>query len=368
VPLSMNAALNSSNNVPSVALPASDEVQAVAPCVPMEIIHALDQCLIARRYGASPIAPICGGAGFSIKLERPDAQGAGEFVRLGEGVWLCSGAWRVDSRMAVWSRHRGSLCFTVVLGGGVHFADERTLEERFVLVGGCGAVGAHISEVLTYVQYFAGVTTEAVSVFFRDSQAMRNFGLDPHQVFSYLAADSVRVSARTATAVCAPEREALLAAHAIRGAPYEGGLRHLYLRGKACEMLSHLLASRVVARTAAESQIMAGVSDTGMAAVAHAALADTECHPTARAIARRLGVTERQLLRAFKTTYGASLHEHAASMRMARGRRLLLQTQLPLIQVALECGYEHHSSFSTAYLRTYGETPVQTRRRALRPS
>jgi AraC-like DNA-binding protein len=40
---------------------------------------------------------------------------------------------------------------------------------------------------------------------------------------------------------------------------------------------------------------------------------------------------------------------------------MLLEGHMSLIEIALACGYEHHSSFTTAYRRAYGETPRETR-------
>lgn len=77
-------------------------------------------------------------------------------------------------------------------------------------------------------------------------------------------------------------------------------------------------------------------------------------------------MTTSRLLAAFRATYGVSLRDHMTATRMARARRLLSQTNIPLLEVALACGYEHHSGFSTAYRRCFGETPIETRRAAAR--
>lgn len=363
----MNAVVSASRSLPAVFTPVPDTAHAETPRLPMAVATALDQCLRAGHYGPWHAEPTCGGDGFHVIVERGGTRGDCELVRLAEGVWLLSCESRLETPMAAWQRHRGSLAFTVMLRGGYQFAAARTPGERFIAGSGCGVVGAHAADMVGYAQPFVGVTNEWVSLVFRDAHALRHFGLELEKVCSYLAAPVAGRGDQSAFAVCTAERAALEAAHAIREAPYDGTLRHLYLKGKACELLAHLLASRMTARSAAESQELAGRTQAGIAAMVHAALIDAERQPTASGIAQRLRVTEGQVLRAFKATYGTSLHEYAARVRMKRGRQLLLQTRIPLIEVALACGYEHHSSFSTAYLRTYGETPVQTRRSALQP-
>src|SRR5262249_54320794 len=107
-------------------------------------------------------------------------------------------------------------------------------------------------------------------------------------------------------------------------------------------------------------------TDAGLAALAYEAVSDAEHSPDVVDIAARLRVPTGRLLSAFRATYGITLHEHMNKTRMALARRLLAQTSTPLLEVAVASGYEHHSSFSTAYRRTFGETPMQTRRAARR--
>lgn len=354
--------------LPLVSTPVSIGSYVAAPRITTEISRGLEHCIASGTYGHWPIRRTCGGQGLQVAVDHPEARGECEVVRLADGVWLIAGTSCVRSDVAIWSRNQGSLCFTVLLGGGVLSADEHRCDDRYLCPGGYGAVAVSACDTRTYAQYFVGVRTEGVSVLFRDAQAMRDFGLEPSQVFDFLALQSGRPDPHSShLALCVPEQAALEAAHALRHPPYEGSLRHLYLKGKACLMLSHLLASRVVARSAADTQALAGSCDAAVAAMARTSLIRTECQPSAGEIAATLGITQSRLLRVFKAQYGVSLAEHALAVRMERARQLLLQTQMPLIDIALICCYEHQSSFSTAYLRTYGETPMQTRRSTLQP-
>jgi transcriptional regulator GlxA family with amidase domain len=91
-------------------------------------------------------------------------------------------------------------------------------------------------------------------------------------------------------------------------------------------------------------------------------LSDPECCIEIGDLALRLQVTNGRLVTAFRAKYGMSPREHVLVVRMAHGRRLLQQTQDSVVDVALACGYEHHSSFTAAYRKAFGEAPIQTRR------
>ncbi|MET0211236.1 MAG: helix-turn-helix transcriptional regulator, partial [Burkholderiaceae bacterium] len=173
-----------------------------------------------------------------------------------------------------------------------------------------------------------------------------------------LAAPGLRLVSTT------PNAAALKAAQAICWTPFQGARRRLFLRSKAGEMLCHLIAGPGV--QAAELGHAGGrvVDDASLAALAHEAVSDPEHCPDVMDVAARLCVTTGRLLAAFRATYGVSLRDHMSATRMARARHLLTRTNMPLLEVALACGYEHHSSFSTAYRRSFGETPVETRRAA----
>jgi AraC family transcriptional regulator len=67
-------------------------------------------------------------------------------------------------------------------------------------------------------------------------------------------------------------------------------------------------------------------------------------------------------IRAFKQSTGASPHQFVLSKRIERARALLKTTELPVAQVALECGFSNQSHFTAAFHRATGVTPALFRR------
>jgi AraC-like DNA-binding protein len=84
--------------------------------------------------------------------------------------------------------------------------------------------------------------------------------------------------------------------------------------------------------------------------------------PTIRQVARATGLNETTLKRGFKAIFGETLHEFSVRCRMGHAMRLLRDQHLPVKQVADACGYRHHTSFATAFLRHFGTRPNEVRR------
>ena len=61
---------------------------------------------------------------------------------------------------------------------------------------------------------------------------------------------------------------------------------------------------------------------------------------------------------------GASFADHYRTLRLERARNLLMQSTLPITEVALACGFANASHFSRAYSAKFGIPPRRDRVRA----
>jgi AraC family transcriptional regulator len=66
--------------------------------------------------------------------------------------------------------------------------------------------------------------------------------------------------------------------------------------------------------------------------------------------------------RAFKCTFGYPPHEFLVRRRLERAQGLMLQSDAPLAQIALECGFADQAHLSRLFLRFTGERPASWRR------
>jgi len=78
-------------------------------------------------------------------------------------------------------------------------------------------------------------------------------------------------------------------------------------------------------------------------------------------LARRIGLSRRQLERLFRRYLRKAPAKHYLELRLQRARLLLLQSTLSIIDVALACGFVSASHFSKCYRQGYDRSPKQER-------
>jgi AraC family transcriptional regulator len=80
-------------------------------------------------------------------------------------------------------------------------------------------------------------------------------------------------------------------------------------------------------------------------------------------LAATTGISRFRLIRLCKSHWGETPIQRLARMRMEHGRKLLQETSLSIIEIALECGYGNPSHFAVAFRRFTGMSPREYRRR-----
>jgi len=78
-------------------------------------------------------------------------------------------------------------------------------------------------------------------------------------------------------------------------------------------------------------------------------------------VAEALGTSERQASRLFRSELATTFRDHVARLRLERAKRLLRETDLPVIEVAAEAGWSSLGHFTTTFRRRTGMTPTRYR-------
>jgi transcriptional regulator GlxA family with amidase domain len=78
-------------------------------------------------------------------------------------------------------------------------------------------------------------------------------------------------------------------------------------------------------------------------------------------LAASVGVSRRQLERLFFENMNSSPALAYRRVRLERARHLLIQTKAPLIEIAIEVGFENASHFAKLFRKTYGQSPTTLR-------
>ena len=78
-------------------------------------------------------------------------------------------------------------------------------------------------------------------------------------------------------------------------------------------------------------------------------------------IVERLGLSQRQLERLFRRHTGVSPVRYYLDVRLDRARGLVTQTELPMVDIAVACGFGSAVQFSRTYKQRFGLVPSKDR-------
>jgi AraC family transcriptional regulator len=79
-------------------------------------------------------------------------------------------------------------------------------------------------------------------------------------------------------------------------------------------------------------------------------------------LAALIGISAGHFFRSFKATFGRAPFAYIAQQRIERAQRLMLTTNRPLCQIALDCGLCDQSHLTRLFRRIVGTTPSEWRR------
>jgi AraC-like DNA-binding protein len=145
--------------------------------------------------------------------------------------------------------------------------------------------------------------------------------------------------------------------------PYQHGFRLLHSEAKALELLCQVLspapngldADRPPANTSTvvrQIDTVRRILGTQYAPIPHI------CE-----LARRVGMSESKLKRAFKEHFGTTVFEYGLECRMHHALELLRADSMSIYQVAECVGYQHQTSFTAAFRDHFGFLPSEARAR-----
>lgn len=86
---------------------------------------------------------------------------------------------------------------------------------------------------------------------------------------------------------------------------------------------------------------------------------------TLEKMAREIGMSRAAFAKRFREMVGQPMFEYLTHLRMQRAKELLLETQLPLYEVASRVGYESDLAFTKTFKKHIGTTPTRFRKQAL---
>ena len=104
-----------------------------------------------------------------------------------------------------------------------------------------------------------------------------------------------------------------------------------------------------------------GITNTKMVAAIDLMDAHIERPLTIADLAGRVGLSQRRLERLFREHLQQSPVRFYIRTRLAHARRLLLQSDMPIVEIALASGFATHEHFSRSYKAEFGHAPIAER-------
>lgn len=110
---------------------------------------------------------------------------------------------------------------------------------------------------------------------------------------------------------------------------------------------------------------LAGINQPKLSEVVSLMESNTEEPLSLSEIAQYVGISRRQLERLFHDYLNCTPSRYYMKIRLQRARLLLLQTCIPIVEIAISCGFNTAPHFSKCYSELFGNPPRQERRALL---
>jgi len=158
-------------------------------------------------------------------------------------------------------------------------------------------------------------------------------------------------------------RIADLSRRLLAGLEFEGADSQLYVDMLACDLTIRLLREYTVA-TANPVWPRAGLSSHKLRKAMEFVDDNLRNDLTLDAIAAAVALSPGHFAHAFRQATGVAPHRYVLERRVKRAKTLLLQSDLPITQIAQLVGCSSHSHFSVLFNRVTGVTPRHFRANA----
>ncbi len=154
----------------------------------------------------------------------------------------------------------------------------------------------------------------------------------------------------------------------MRNTPYKGKLKGLFLEAKAVELflmqvdqldrLRYRAGIGVAADGSLGSKALRNPSDIeALHAVREYMDTNYDQSCSILDLSRKVGINQMKLKTGFKELFQTTVFGYLSDLRMQEAKRLLLDHNLPVAEVADKVGYKHPHHFTAAFKRKFGVTP-----------
>lgn len=78
-------------------------------------------------------------------------------------------------------------------------------------------------------------------------------------------------------------------------------------------------------------------------------------------LSRELGINENKIRKEFKKHYHSTIVDYVSELRMLKAKKLIVNKDIMIKEIAIDCGYDYVQNFSRAFKKKFGVSPEKLR-------
>src|SRR5688572_13713310 len=233
--------------------------------------------------------------------------------------------------------------------------------ETLALESSATAVLLHERDMPKVDHILADYDEASVTVALKRERFLEYLDIQDTHVPNVLSTMMTRYARSPRLATAKPSRRELELARTILGAP-PGLMRRMFVEAKSLELI-HAIMERLGGDAVQEGSSVRLTEHDRRRLAEVRELLQSNVMQTLRidALARRFGLNRNKLCTGFRTLFGVSIFDFALGHKMKEADRLLRESELTVMQIALSIGYTSAGAFSTAFHRHFGRSPRDIR-------
>lgn len=320
----------------------------------------------ARWRGATALEgwrePLVSGHGFRHRYDQAVGDGGWEFYQLNDALSMAVVDFRAAHAISRSHRHDDHLVFCAMIEGRSTISSDSAHAGEELAHGFCTFFGSSRGDAVHTV-YEPRRALRYVTIFLRCDRVQEVLGLDVHAlpaIFRDYILHRVPISLRHVPLGSG----ASIAATQAFECPYEGELRRLYLIAKSVEIVCAAIQSYADGNDA-DGPVLRR-ADIEKVRLAKQILEENLDEPLSVAeLAAIVGMTVKKLQHGFQMLFRGSVGQVYKQVRLSKAMVLVSKSDMPMIDIAIECGYECPGSFTRAFKLAFGSSPTLVRAMAM---
>lgn len=313
--------------------------------------------------------PLRSGHGFRHRYDESVGDGGWVFHQLNDALSMAVVDFRAAHHLSRLHRHDDHLVFCAwIEGRGTIRTDsdaigDADLPHEELAHGFCTFYGLPSGESVRTV-YEPNRPLRWVSIFLRRDRIKDVLGLDA-EALPPIFRDYILDRTPTGLRHVPLGNVSSVAATQAFECPYEGELRRLYLIAKAIEIVCAVIQA-YTDHGDNDGQALRRADIEKIKSARQVIEENLEEPLSVSELASAVGMTIKKLQYGFQVLYRGSVGQVYKQVRLTRAMVLVSKSDKPMIDIAIECGYECPGSFTRAFKLAFGSCPTSVRTTAMR--